>query len=66
MSRIVMSEQPGRKLVQISDNDFNALPQDITGVPVYFRLTNDGLVQLWPKWRTIEGLDFYPNVWVSP
>jgi hypothetical protein len=64
MSRIIMSEQPGRKLSQIMDNAYwDALPKHIRGLPVYFRLLENGEIELWPNW---EGMIVTPNVWVSP
>lgn len=63
MSRIIMSEQPGRKLTQVTDKDFwDSLPKGIRALPGYYRLTPAG-IEIWPMWP--EYCEF-PNVWVSP
>ncbi len=63
MSRIILSEQPGRKLVQISDADWERLPKDLTGLPVYYRRTATG-IEWWPRYSTEP--EIWENVWVSP
>lgn len=67
MSRIVLSEQHGRKLSQVTDDKFwDSLPKELIGMPVYFRYSG-GAIEIWPRWNTLgNDRDFYPNIWVSP
>lgn len=56
-------EQAGRRLIQIeSAEEWEKLPKDIRGLPVYYRRTPTG-VDLWPMW---EDYMIDPELRVSP
>jgi hypothetical protein len=61
---VLLTEQPGRKLYQIDDMAFwDKLPKELTGLPVYFRITKTG-IELWPRYQ--QEPQIWPSIWVSP